>query len=54
MKLDQHIMPFGDKWAVKGEGNNRFTSIHDTEIEAIVNASKITRILGSSLYIHRK
>lgn len=54
MKLDQHIIKLDSKWAVKGEGNNRITSFHDSETEAIEAGSRISRILGSSLFIHRK
>lgn len=54
MKLDQHIIRINDKWAVKGEGNNRVTSFHDNENEAIETGNKISKILGSSLFIHRK
>jgi hypothetical protein len=53
MKFDQHILKIEDKWAVIGEGNSRVTSLHDSEIDAIITANRITNILGSSLYIHR-
>lgn len=27
---NQHVVPHGDDWAVRGEGNERATSIHPT------------------------
>lgn len=28
---NQHVVPHGGEWAVRGEGNERVTSIHPTQ-----------------------
>jgi len=35
MGKDQHIVPHGDDWAVRGAGNSKVTSIHPTQAAAI-------------------
>ena len=30
-----HVVPQGDKWAVKREGSHRASSLHDTQAQAI-------------------
>ena len=50
---NQHVIPYGDKWAVKGEGNEKLTSIHDTQAKAIQAAKNIAVNQGSDLVIHR-
>jgi len=50
---NQHVIPFGDKWAVRGEGNGRLTSVHDTQAQAIQAAKNIAVNQGSDLVIHR-
>jgi len=32
---NQHVVPRKGKWAVKGEGNKRDISVHDTQSNAI-------------------
>ena len=32
---NQHVVPHLDGWAVKGAGNQRATSVHDTQQQAI-------------------
>ena len=32
---NQHVVPHEGKWAVKGDGNKRATSVHDTQAEAM-------------------
>ncbi len=49
---NQHVVPHGDKWAVRGEGNQRVTSVQDTQREAIKVARDIARNQGSELFIH--
>ena len=34
MGKNQHVVPHGDGWAVRGEGNERATSVHVTQSEA--------------------
>ena len=52
MGENQHVVPFGDQWAVRGEGNERRTSIHDTQRDAIDAARDIARNQQSELLIH--
>ena len=50
---NQHVVPHGDTWAVKGAGNSRATSIHDTQKEAEDAGRRIAENQGSELVIHR-
>ncbi len=52
MGKNQHAVPFGEQWAVRGEGNGRRTSIHDTQREAVEAAREIARNQHSELFIH--
>lgn len=54
MGKNQHVVPKGDKWGVRGEGNSKFTSLHDTQREAIAAAREISRNQNSELFIHGK
>ena len=38
---NQHVVPRGSGWAVKGEGNSRATAITSTKQEAIDKARNI-------------
>ena len=40
---NQHVVPHQDGWAVKGEGNQRATSVHDTQQQAFDAARQIAR-----------
>jgi len=51
---NQHVVPHQDGWAVKGEGNERATSVHDTQQQAIDSARDIARRQHSELVIHRR
>jgi hypothetical protein len=52
MGKNQHVVPYEGKWAVRGEGNERVTSSHDTQREAIDAARGIARNQQSELFIH--
>jgi hypothetical protein len=52
MGKNQHVVPHGANWAVIGEGNERHTSIHTTQQEAIDAARDIARNQHSELLIH--
>ena len=54
MGKNQHVVPNGGKWAVKGAGNIKNTAICDTQKEAINIARQISRNQGSELFIHGK
>ncbi len=53
MGKNQHVVPNGDKWAVKGAGNEKNTRIVDTQKEAINIAREIAKNQQSELVIHR-
>lgn len=50
---DQHVVPHDGDWAVRGEGNSRVTSTHDTQAEAIERARGIAQNQQSEVVIHR-
>jgi uncharacterized protein YdaT len=54
MGKDQHVVPHEDGWAIRGEGNQRATSVHDTQREAADRAREIARNQGSEVVIHRR
>lgn len=37
-KKDIHVVPHKDGWAVKKEGNERASSVHDTQADALKQA----------------
>jgi hypothetical protein len=52
MGKNQHVVPVGDRWGVRGEGNSRLTSIRDTQSDAASHAREIARNQHSELLIH--
>ncbi len=52
MKKNQHVLPHPDGWAVKGEGNDKATSVHPTQSVAIAAATKIAVNQQSEVLIH--
>ncbi len=52
MGRNQHVVPHQDGWAVRGAGNQRATSEHPTQAEAIDTGRQIARNQGSELLIH--
>lgn len=52
-KKNQHVVPSGDDWAVKGAGNSKATKIVDTQAEAIKIAREIAINQKSEVVIHR-
>ena len=51
---DQHVVTHDGEWAVRGEGNSRVTSTHDTQAEAIGRAREIAQNQQSEVVIHRR
>ena len=51
-KKNQHVVRRGNEWAVRGEGNQRDTSHHDTQAEAIERAREIATNRQSEVVIH--
>lgn len=52
MGKNQHVVPDDDGWGVKGEGNDRLTSRHQTQSDAIDAARDIARNEKSEVVIH--
>ena len=53
MGKNQHVVPTDDGWGVRGEGNDRLTSRHDTQADAIDAARDIAINQRSEVVIHR-
>lgn len=53
MGKNQHVVPHGGAWAVRGEGNSRVTSTHDTQADAQRAARSIAINQQSEVVIHR-
>lgn len=50
----QHVVPHPEGgWAVKGEGNERYTAVYRYQDEAIERARQIAINYGSDVIIHR-
>jgi hypothetical protein len=52
-KGNPHVVPHGGQWAVQREGNNRASSLHDTQSEAIQSGRQIAQREELELFIHR-
>ncbi|MES0076603.1 DUF2188 domain-containing protein [Mesorhizobium sp. M0058] len=50
---NQHVVPHGDDWAVRGAGNGKVTSIHQTQADAERAAREIAINQRSEVVIHR-
>jgi Uncharacterized protein conserved in bacteria (DUF2188) len=53
MGKNQHVVPQGKGWAVRGENNTRVTSAHPTQSEAERAARTIAINQRSEVVIHR-
>ena len=51
-KKDQHVVPHGKDWAVKGAGNEKATKITETQKQAIDVAKEIAKHQKSEVVIH--
>jgi len=54
VKKNQHVVPYGNQWAVRGEGNERVTRITPTQKEAIDIARQIAQNQHAEVVIHRQ
>ncbi|MCW5626701.1 MAG: DUF2188 domain-containing protein [Burkholderiales bacterium] len=52
-RKNQHIVPHGDRWAIKGADKKRATSLHGTQRRAADAGRRIADNQGSELVIHR-
>lgn len=53
-KQDYHVVPHGDRWAVRREGSDRASSLHDTQRDAINSGRDLAREHKTDLVIHRE
>ncbi|MFA3774478.1 DUF2188 domain-containing protein [Bacillus safensis] len=51
---NQHITKHPNGWQVKGEGNKKPSSVHQTQQDAIAAGREIARNQESELFIHGK
>ena len=51
-KRNQHVVPHDEGWAVRGAGNSRASSVHQTQQAAIQAAREIAQNQGTELFIH--
>lgn len=54
MKKNQHVVPHGSGWAVKGAGNQKATKVTSTQKEAIKVARNIAKNQKSELLVHNQ
>jgi hypothetical protein len=53
-RKNQHVVPLGNGWAVKGEGNSRYTAITESKRDATTIARSIAKNNKSEIVIHGK
>jgi len=53
-KKNQHVIPHGGEWAIKGEGNKKETEVTQTKKEAEKIEREIAKKSKSELFIHDK
>ena len=49
---NQHVVKIKNIWGIRGEGNSRITSLHQTQQQAIIAARKIAKNQKAELIIH--
>jgi hypothetical protein len=54
MKNRQHVIPFENGWAVRSEDEEKISSFHNTQMEAVEAARKIAKKDKTEIVIHRK
>ena len=53
-KSSHHVIPHRRGWVVRGEGKTPYSSVYDTQREAIEAAKKLSRKTDGELLIHNK
>ena len=51
-KPGQHVVPNGSGWSVKRAGASKASSVHRTQDEAVLAATKLARRQQTELYVH--
>ena len=51
---NQHVVPHDNGWAVKPEGGERASSIHENQEEAVERATELARSQASEVLVHGK
>lgn len=51
---NQHVVPYGDDWAVRGAGNDKVTRVFETQQEAINFARQTAINQQSEMFIHNQ
>lgn len=51
---NQHVVPHGGGWAVRGAGNSRVSSTHTTQAAAQSAARSAAQKQGSEVLVHRR
>jgi uncharacterized protein YdaT len=51
-KKAQHVIPTGDKWAVRASGAAKASGVFGTQKEAIERAKKLAQSQQTELYVH--
>jgi len=54
MGKNQHVVPHGNQWAIKGAGNQKATAICNTQQECIARGKEIAQNQRAELFIHSK
>ncbi len=54
MGKNQHVVPHGKDWAVKGAGNEKYTAITSTQAKATEIAKAIAKNQQSELIVHNQ
>lgn len=54
MGKNQHVVPNGDGWGVKGAGNEKMTKHFNTQNAAINYAREVAKNQSSELFIHNQ
>ncbi len=52
MKKNQHVVPTNTGWGVRGAGNTKLTSTHDTKASATQAARQIAQNQKSEMVVH--
>ncbi|MFL5540307.1 MAG: DUF2188 domain-containing protein [Longimicrobiaceae bacterium] len=52
MARNQHVVPRGGRWAVRGAGNRKNTRLFDRQVDAIAHGRKLARSGRGELVIH--